>query len=379
MPLAVLVAPNAFKGSLSAAQAAAAMAAGVTAAAPGAMVHRLPVADGGDGFLDVLEAPLGAERRVRRVRGPLGEPVEATWLLAPGMGLAVVELARASGLALVPKNRRDPLAANTLGAGELVRTALDAGARRILLGLGGSATVDGGTGLAAALGVRFLDAAGHELEPSGAALERVAAIDTSGLDPRLARVTLEAACDVDNPLTGPRGAARVFAPQKGADPGQVRRLERGLAALARAVARSCGREVAELPCAGAAGGTGAVLAGVLGARLRPGAALVLDELGFDAALAGADLVLTGEGALDEQTRGGKAPAEVARRAGAAGVPCIAIAGRVPEPPPELPGLTAAFGLCPPPLAVDECMAQAERLLRAATERAVHAFLAGRSS
>lgn len=280
----------------------------------------LPVADGGDGTAEVLEARLGGEWMSRRVRGPLGDPVDARALLLAD-GRAVVEMASASGLAGVPEGKRDPMRSDTRGTGELIRAGLEAGAEVVHLGLGGSATVDGGAGCAHALGVRFLDLDGRELEPTPEALEGVVDVDRSGLVDGAERV--EALVDVGNPLLGPRGAARVYGPQKGAGPEEVARLEAVLSRLARASGRP---DLADLGGAGAAGGLGFGVAAVLGGALARGAERVCDLLGFDDALGDADLVVTGEGKLDAQSVEGKAVAEVARRAGAARIPCLAVCG-----------------------------------------------------
>jgi len=376
--LKIVIAPNALKGSLSARDAAAAMAAGARRADPGAELVQVPVADGGDGLLEVLAETLPAERVSRTVTGPLGEPVTAAFLYCPSRRLAVIEMAGAAGLARLPRDRLDPLHASTRGVGELIRAALDRGAQHILIGVGGSATHDGGTGLACALGARFLDAAGNDLRGNGESLLQISRIDLSGLDTRLARTVIEVICDVDNPLLGERGAARVFAPQKGATPEQVESLEAGLAQLARIIAQDLGRDVRDLPGAGAAGGLGAGLSAFLQAELQPGAERVLALVGLKTALAGAGLVLTAEGRLDEQTRHGKAPAAVAAQARDLGIPCVAIAGSLGPGISALhdTGIVAAFSLCPGPLALPEALQQAGDLLASSSEQAVRCFLAG---
>jgi glycerate 2-kinase len=332
-PLVVLVAPDSFKGSLPADQVAAAVGAGcrTAAAAAGVPVDVVlrPVADGGEGTVAMVLAA-GWRRREVTVRGPTGAPVVAVLALGPvgaSPPTAVVELAAASGLGLLPGGRPDPLGASTYGTGQLVGAALDAGAERLVLGIGGSATTDGGTGLAAALGARFLDRAGVELRPGGGALVDLAGIDVSGLDPRLRTVEVVVASDVDNPLTGPKGAAHVYAPQKGAAPDDVALLDAGLVRLAEVLRTDLGTDVDGVPGAGAAGGVGAGALAFLGARLTPGIDLLLDLVGFDDALTGIDLVVTGEGSVDAQTLSGKAPLGVARRARAAGVPVVLLAGR----------------------------------------------------
>ncbi len=322
----VVVAPNAFKGTLTASQAAAAMAAGVVEAFPDAEVVQVPLADGGDGTTEALVSARHGEHRTATVEGPLGEPVAATFGLIDDRHTAVVELAASSGLALIPDSARDARRAGTFGFGRLLAAARAEGVGQIIAGIGGSATNDGGAGMAQALGYRLLDADGRELERGGAALARLARIDPSGFDPGWHDVEVKVACDVTNPLTGPVGASAVYGPQKGADPRAVSELDAALAHFAAIIERDLGKSVAALPGAGAAGGTGAGLVAFLGATLVPGAPLVGDAAGLDRALEGADLAITGEGRVDEQTAYGKAPGEVAKRARAAGVPVLLIAG-----------------------------------------------------
>ncbi len=374
-----VVAPNAFKGSLTARQAAEAMAAGVRRAVPDAEVALVPVADGGDGLVAVLADALGGEILAREVHGPRVGTVRAEFLYLAERRTAVIEMALASGLALLPDAERDPTQTTTFGTGELIAAALELGARRILLGLGGSATTDGGIGLAAALGARFLDSAGTEVRPVGGEMNRIERIDLEPLRRRLAGVAVEGVCDVDNPLLGPRGAAHVYGPQKGATPAQVKELDAGLARLAQVVARDLGREVAEVPGAGAAGGLGAGLMAFLDATLRPGVAAVLDLVGLEENLQAADLVLTAEGRIDGQTACGKAPAGVAAAARQAGIPCLALAGGLGEGVEELhaAGIAACFTICPGPVSLEQAMRAAGPYLTAATEQAVRAFLAGR--
>jgi len=376
--LKIVVAPNALKGSLSAHAAARAMSAGVRLAVPAAEVVEVPVADGGDGLLEVLGAGQDLQRIPCSVSGPLGSPVAADLLYAANRRLAIIEMATAAGLALLPSTGLDPMQATTFGVGELLRLALNFGAQHIILGIGGSATSDGGTGMARALGARFLDAQGKELPGNAAALPRIERIDLDQLDPRLAQVRIDVICDVDNPLLGEHGAARVFAPQKGATPAQVAAIEAGLDNLAGSVEQQLGRNIRKLRGGGAAGGLGAGMVAFLQAELRPGAALVLELTGFEAALAGASLVLTAEGRLDSQTAHGKAPAEVARLANSHDIPCIAIAGSLGTALASLQaaGVSACFSLCPGPLSLDAAMQQAAPLLTRVCEQAVRCFLAG---
>lgn len=325
----VLIAADKFKGSLTAVQVAAHVEAGLRKGAPGVTVTSVPVADGGDGTVDAAVAG-GFERRTVRVTGPLGEPVDASYALLDGT--AVVEMAEASGLRHLPPGIFAPLTATTYGTGELLRAALDAGARSIVLGVGGSATNDGGAGMLSALGARLLDAEGVPVAPGGAALAALATADLSGLDPRLADTEVVLASDVDNPLLGPKGAAAVYGPQKGASEAEVAALD---AALGRYVAVLGAADAAEAPGAGAAGGIGFGALVGLGASFRAGIDVMLDVLGFEAALDGIDLVITGEGSLDEQTLHGKAPVGVAQAARARGIDVVAVCGRLALSPSAL--------------------------------------------
>ena len=334
----VVVAPNAYKGSLPASEAAAAIARGVREAFPDAEVVEVPVADGGDGTVEALVSAHRGEYRTVAVEGPLGDPVQATYGLIEAGRTGVVELASASGLTLIPAERRDPRKASTYGFGQLLEAVRAAGVRKVIAGIGGSATNDGGAGMAQALGYRLLDASGSELPRGGAALARLARIDASGFEAAWRSVTVMVACDVTNALTGPLGASAVYGPQKGADEAAIQELDAALAHFAAVVERDLGKRVAEMPGAGAAGGAGAGLVAFLDAKLVPGAPLVVEASGFDAKLKGADLVITGEGQADAQTGYGKAPGEVARRAKAARIPVLLIAGS------KGPGWEALSGL-----------------------------------
>ncbi len=357
----VLVAPDKFKGSLTAPEVAEAVAAGIRKVRPELDLRLLPVADGGDGTVQAALAA-GAQRRTVRVTGPTGQPVDAD--IAVEGSTAVVELAAASGLALLAPSKLAPLTATSYGTGELVRAALDAGARTVILGVGGSACTDGGAGMLAALGARITDAAGHPLPLGGAALLDVATVDLSEMDRRLAGAEIILASDVDNPLVGPRGAAHVYGPQKGADPDQVQLLDTALARWARAVTEGGGREAEAEPGAGAAGGVGFAALAALGARMRPGVEVILELASFAEQLAGARLVITGEGSLDEQTLHGKAPAGVAQRARAAGVPVVAVAGGCALPTERLreAGIAAAYTLASLEPDVERSMREAAVLL-----------------
>jgi glycerate kinase len=376
----VVLAPNALKGSLTARAAAKAMAQGVSAVRPDAETVEVPVGDGGDGLVDILIDALKGEARTATVMGPRGDPVDAPFCYVPALDLAVIEMASASGLALLPEEQRDPMMTTTYGTGELITAALNLGVGRIVIGIGGSATNDGGIGMASALGINFLDDAGDPVEPVGEALQDIERVDTSGLDERVRQVRIEAICDVENPLLGADGATRVCAPQKGATSEQVEELEAGLGNLAKVIARDLSIDVGAMPGAGAAGGLGAGLRAFIDAELRKGVDLILELVGLDDKLASADLVLTAEGQIDFQTAFGKAPAGVAKRARAHHIPCIAIAGSLGAGRDDLHaiGIDAMFSLCPGPISLDRAMAEGASYLSAATEQAVRCFLAGRA-
>ncbi len=363
----VVVAPDSFKGSLTAVEVCEVVA---SVLASRAEVAAVPIADGGEGTVVAWLAACGGERREVTVSGPYGELVRAAYGVLPD-GSAVIELAAAAGLTLVAGDR--PLETTTYGVGELVRHAVDGGCSAVYVGLGGSATNDGGAGIAAACGVRFLDEAGVYV-PTGGTLARLVRIDASGLV-RPARVV--GLCDVDNPLYGPRGSAAVYGPQKGATPDQVALIDAGLAHLAAVMRRDLDVDVAEVPGAGAAGGAGAGILGLLGGELRSGIDALLDQVGFDTLLATADLVITGEGSLDEQSLQGKVVDGVARRAQQAGVPVVALAGRVAPgigPALRTRGVTQAVAITPPGQPLAEAMAQAAANLLATVEREAPGWL-----
>ncbi|MCD9025562.1 glycerate kinase [Cohnella sp. NL03-T5] len=377
----VVAAPDSFKGSLSAKDAARAMERGVLSACADAVVVRKPIADGGEGTVDaVLEAVPEGLRLRAAVSGPLNAALEAEYAMLPD-GTAVFELAAASGLTLLPAEDLRPLEASTHGTGELIRAALDRGCRQIVIGLGGSATTDGGTGLLRALGCRFLDASGDELGPGGAELLRLDRIDRTGLHPRLAEVAVTLCCDVTNPLCGPEGAAAVYGPQKGADTRQVAQLDHALERFADVLEATTGSdEYRSLPGGGAAGGTGAGLAALLGAALKPGFGLLAELTNLEAAIAGADLVLTGEGRTDNQTLNGKVPVGVARLARRCGVPVVVLSGGIGPGAEGLYGerITAIFGLPDKPMELREAMNGAEALLERAAGNVARLFAAGQS-
>ena len=373
----VIIAPDSFKGSLTARAAAAAMAVGVRRAWPGAEIIRLPLADGGEGTAEALTTATGGRFVTRQVTGPLDTSVEAMFgLLGPDERIAVVEMAQAAGLGLVPPEQRDPRRTTTYGVGELLRAAGESGVQEIIVGLGGSATNDGGAGAMQALGVRFLDASGRSLPPGGAALARLSHIDLTALDFPLDRVTITAASDVRNPLIGPDGASAVYGPQKGADPAMVVELDAALAHYAEIVRRDIGQDVASLPGAGAAGGLGAALAAFLNATFRPGIDVVLDAAGFDAQVQDADWVLTGEGKIDAQTLSGKAISGVLARCRTWDVPLVAFGGAVEDGAREAlreQGLWDAIPMVSGDVTLEEAMRAPARVLEDVVARTMLAL------
>lgn len=379
-----MICPNAFKGSLTAPEAARAIAAGLERAVEGAgsplrlETRCLPLADGGDGTLETLVEATGGSIASAVVRGPLGRPVAAAWGRLGGAqrDTAVIEMAQASGLRLLSPEEYDPRRATTYGTGELMRAAFAVGCQTLIVGIGGSATNDGGAGMAQALGVRLLDAQGQDLPPGGAALRSLAQIDRSGLAlPPNATVII--ASDVDNPLCGPQGASAVYGPQKGAAPEVVTELDAALGHYAAVLRDQLGVDVANIPGAGAAGGLGAGLLAFCGAALRPGIDIVMEVTGFDSRVKDCQLVVTGEGRLDAQTAHGKVVVGVARRAQAAGVPVVALVGALEESADDAlrrEGLTAALSITDGPMPVGAAMRDAPRLLAAAAERMLRLIL-----
>lgn len=374
----ILIAPGAFKNSLSAAETARVIGVGLQRSGLALQLHYVPIADGGNGTLDAFLASGGA-RFERVVRGPLGAPVTAAWGLLADGETAVVEMALASGLELLTPETLDPLRATTYGTGELLRASLDGGAKRVIVGMGGSATVDGGAGCLQALGVRLLDAAGREVGPGGGGLADVATIDVSGLDPRWREVDVVIASDVQNPTLGPDGAAAVFGPQKGATPDDVDVLECNLHHFFTVVADTLGVDVRATVGGGAAGAFSAGLMAFLGGRIVSGIDLVLDHGGFDAHLRDADLVITGEGQMDTQTVQGKGPIGVARRALAAGVPTVALVGglRADDALLHEAGLAAVLPIVTHPMSLDEAIADAAALVEQAALRLAYVLAVGR--
>lgn len=369
----IVIATDKFKEALSARQACEAIERGIRGALPDAQVEVVPMADGGDGTAEALIAATGGEWRESMVADPLGRPVRAPWGLLGESKTAIIEMAAASGLSLVPAEHRDPTKTTTYGTGELIRAALDARATRILIGIGGSATTDGGAGAAQALGVSFLKPDGSLFtDPlTGGDLPNIARIDMSGLDPRLARTPIEIACDVDNPLLGPQGAAAVYGPQKGATPAQVELLDQALARLADLIERDLGKNVRDLAGAGAAGGLGAGLVAFTDGQLRRGVQMVMAANGLADRVRGADLVITGEGRLDRQSLMGKVIAGVVEAARSAGVPVIAMVGGLGEggeSAAEL--LDGCYPITPPEMPLHEALARTAERLESTTQQVV---------
>jgi len=378
--LTVVVAPSGFKESMSAQEAARSIADGVRAATPHATVIELPLVDGGEGFTETLVEVTGGRLYPLTVTGPVGLPVRSHFGILGGRGpkTAVIEMAAAAGLRLVPRTQRNPLATTTYGVGELIRAALDMGVKRILLGCGDSGTNDGGAGMAQALGVRLLDADDLPIGWGGAELARLVSIDRSRRDPRLDKVRIDVACNIHNVLCGPRGVARVFGPQKGASPETVETLARALDNYAGVLERDLGVDVRLMAGGGASGGLGAGLHALIGARLHPRYDIVMQYYDIDRYLRQADLVITAEGGIDFQTPYGKIPAEVARRAKEYNVPVIALAGTVGQGARDnyAHGITAFTSVLPRPCTLEEAFTRAAEFTAACAENVMQMVLAG---
>ena len=375
----VVIAPQTFKGGLKGIEAAWAIQQGIHAVYPQAETVQIPVADGGDGTLDTLVRSTGGEFFTRRVTGPLGEPISALWGVMGDGKTAVIEVARASGLAMVTPHRRNARITTSYGTGELIGEVLDRGYRRLIVGLGGSATNDGGVGMAQALGVHFLDSNGRELPFGGAALSKLARIDISELRLGVMEAKITAATDVTNPLCGPRGASAVYGPQKGASPEVVVELDQALEHLSRVINRNLGVDVRDQPGAGAAGGLGAGLIAFVNAEVVSGIELVCQVLGLEKHLEGADLVITAEGRVDSSTIYDKAPAGVARLAKARGIPVIAMAGTLGPGYQEVyqHGIDAVVPILTRPMNFQDSISRTSSLLRGAVERTMRLLSVGK--
>jgi glycerate kinase len=373
----IICAPDSFKDCLPASSIASAMQAGIRRALPDAVIDLCPVADGGEGTADIVAAAIAATPHSLRVRGPLGDPVDAVYYLAHDQRLAILDMASAAGLMLIPRERRDVMRSSTFGVGQLLLAACTSGAQRVIVGVGGSASNDGGCGMAQALGIRFLDNSGRTINAAigGADLPAIASIDLSQVQSSIEEIDIVVACDVDNVLTGDNGAAKVYAAQKGASEDQIAELERGLVHLAATVSRDTGTDLADISRAGAAGGLAGGLLVFAGATLASGIDIVLRAVGFDQRVGDCDLCLTGEGRLDRQSLAGKACLGVARRAAGAGVACVALVGSVGAGAEEtLRCGLSSYELIGPGLTAAESMRQAEGLIADAAERVVAQYL-----
>lgn len=366
----ILVAPDSYKGSVSAVSAANAIDKGIKKVFPDAAVIKIPIADGGEGTVEALVSATGGQILYEQVRGPLGDIVTAHWGILGDEKTAVIEMASASGLPLVPLDKRDPRYTTTYGTGQLIKAALNKGLKRIIIGIGGSATNDGGTGMARALGVKFLDKQGKELEDTAEALLKLADIDISGLDKRIQFTEIKVACDVDNPLCGLRGASAVYGPQKGATPDMVQLLDKALKKYSQVAAQVTGKNVAEVPGAGAAGGLGAGLMFFTNAVLERGVNIILEATAFESKVSNAHLVITGEGRTDFQTVFGKAPIGVAKLAKKYNVPVVCLSGGLGEGADKVlaNGIDAIMSIVPGPMSIDKCISSAETLIEEAAFR-----------
>ena len=374
----IVIAPDSFKGSLTALQVSDAVEQGLKRIFPDAQIEKVPMADGGEGTVQSLVDATGGQLLTESVTDPLGGKVEANYgILGDGV-TAVIEMAAASGLPLVPIDKRNPMLTTTYGTGELIKAALLRGCRKFIIGIGGSATTDGGAGVAQALGVKLLDDSGKDIAFGGIGLSNLAKIDMSAIDERIAETETVVACDVDNPLTGPRGAARVYGPQKGATSEQVKLLDKYLGHFADIVKRDLGKDVKETPGAGAAGGLGAGLMAFLNAELKLGIDIVIEASELRKRMEGADLVITGEGQLDEQTAYGKTPTGVSKVAEEMGIPVLAIAGGI-KPGAETSyneGIDAMMSIAPGPISLEEAIARSSELIVDTAERAARIIKIG---
>jgi glycerate 2-kinase len=379
VPVKIVVAPQSFKGSLSALDVSQAIAQGIRHVIPNAEIVLLPMADGGEGTVRAMVEATHGRILTAEVNGPLGGKVNAEWGILGDEKSAVIEMAAASGITLVAREKLNPLIATTFGTGELIKTALDADCRRLIIGIGGSATNDGGAGMAQALGVRFLDKNGNQLPWGGEGLVELSHIDVSGLDPRLATCQITAASDVTNPLVGKSGASWVYGPQKGASEQDCRKLDKALENYATVIKKDLGIDVKDLPGAGAAGGLGAGLVAFLGAKLRSGIEIISEAVNLKGQLQGADLVITGEGRIDGQTLFGKAVSGVASRAKALNVPVVAITGEVTGDYEEClrQGIDAILSITPGPINLKQAMDNADTFIANTAEQAVRLILIGK--
>lgn len=374
----IVVAPDSFKGSVSALEAANAMERGLRRVFPDAVIEKIPMADGGEGTMQSLVDATGGSIHTQRVLAPLENEVDAEFGILSDAETAVIEMASASGLTRVAPDARNPLRATTYGTGQLIRAALDAGCRRLIIGIGGSATNDGGAGMAEALGIGLLDANGKQVPRGGGSLHYLASITLEGLHPAIAETETVVACDVNNPLTGPEGASHVYGPQKGATPEMIETLDAHLTHFNSVLTRTFGKSFNDIPGAGAAGGLGAGLMAFLNAELRLGVDIMIDAVNLSERIKGAAVVFTGEGQLDFQTAFGKTPAGVAKVAKAQNIPVIAIAGGIAEGAKAVyeVGIDAMLGIAQEPMALEDVINAAPRLLADTAEQAARLMLIG---
>lgn len=374
----IVVAPDSFKGSVSALEAACAIEQGLRRVFPDAVIEKIPMADGGEGTVQSLVDATGGHIQTHRVVAPLENEVDAQFGILAGGETAVIEMASASGLTLVPADKRNPLRTTTYGTGQLIHAALEGGCRRLIIGIGGSATNDGGAGMAEALGVRLLDANGNQIPRGGAGLGQLASIDITGLHPAIAETETVVACDVNNPLTGPDGASHVYGPQKGATPEMIETLDGHLAHFDSVLTRTLGKSFNDVPGAGAAGGLGAGLMAFLNAELQLGVDIMIDAVNLEEQVKGASIVFTGEGQLDFQTAFGKTPIGVAKVAKAHNIPVIAIAGGIAEGAEAVyeAGIDAMLGIVQEPMSLEDAVEDATRLIANTAEQAARLIRIG---
>ena len=374
----IVVAPDSFKGSVSALEAAYAIERGLRRVFPDAVIEKIPMADGGEGTVQSLVDATGGHIQTHCVVAPLENEVDAQFGILASGGTAVIEMASASGLTLVPADKRNPLRTTTYGTGQLIHAALEAGCRRLIIGIGGSATNDGGAGMAEALGVRLLDANGNQIPRGGAGLGQLASIDITGLHPAIAETETVVACDVNNPLTGPDGASHVYGPQKGATPEMIETLDGHLAHFDSVLTRTLGKSFNDVPGAGAAGGLGAGLMAFLNAELQLGVDIMIDAVNLEERVEGASVVFTGEGQLDFQTAFGKTPVGVAKVAKTHNIPVIAIAGGIAEGAEAVydAGIDAMLGIVQEPMSLEDAVEDATRLIANTAEQAARLIRIG---
>ena len=374
----IVVAPDSFKGSLSALEAACAIEQGLLRVFPDAVIDKIPMADGGEGTVQSLVDATGGHLRTQRVLAPLGNPVDAQFGILSDSETAVIEMASASGLTLVPTDKRNPLYTTTYGTGQLIRAALEVGCRRLIIGIGGSATNDGGAGMAEALGIRLLNKAGKPIPRGGEGLGQLTSIDMTDLHPAVAETETVVACDVNNPLTGPDGASHVYGPQKGATPEMIETLDTYLARFDKVLTRTLGKSFNDIPGAGAAGGLGAGLMAFLNAELQLGVEIMVDAVNLRERVKGAAIVFTGEGQLDFQTVFGKTPVGVAKVAKTHNIPVIAIAGGIAEGAEAVyeAGIDAMLGIAQEPMSLADAVGDASRLIADTAEQAARLIRIG---